>query len=229
MTLKSHNSGMLINSQFAKDITVARRILKQLDISLSKMEGLIEKEDRDGMILESFNCEKLAERLCNVSRLLPVATGKPKIINDVNKIILEENTVDICYTEEGWFKATIPSLLPKKEKGDPSWIRATLHAGMDEFFSKNEKQLIREDSIMIFRHCYSKERTYRDYRDHDNIELNAVVDMITLYVLVDDSPMRLKHFYCSAIEEIDKTEVFVVPVKDFSKWLTKYNIGGEEK
>lgn len=218
---------MLINSQIAKDVITARRMLKQLEISLSKMEGLIQKEDRDGLIAETFNYEKIAERMCNNARLLPVATGKPKALNDINNSIIEENKVEVGYTEEGWFKISIPSLLPKKEKGDPSWIRATLNAGMKQYFSENEKRVIEEDSVIIFRHCYSKERTYRDFRDHDNIELNAIVDMVALYVLVDDSPMRLKHFYCSCMEENDKTEVFVVPVKDFTGWLKKYGIGGD--
>jgi len=218
---------MLRDSQFAKDLKVARRLLKQLDISLSKMEGLIIQENRDGIIEESFNYERFSERLCNNARLLPIATGKPNIRDDINNIIVSDNEVKVEYMDNGWFHVDIPSLLVKKEKGDPSWIRATLSAGMKKYFSENEKKTFKEDCIIIFRHCYSKERTYRDYRDHDNIELNAIVDMIALYVLVDDSPMRLKHFYCSAIEERDRTEVFIVPSKDFIKWLKKYNMGGD--
>jgi hypothetical protein len=43
--------------------------------------------------------------------------------------------------------------------------------------------------------------------------------MIALYVLVDDSPMKLKHYYCSFMEESDSTEVYVIPTKDFKEWL----------
>lgn len=217
---------MLKDSQFAKDISVARRIIRQLEISLSKMEGLIMKEDRDGLIEESFAYEKFAERLCNNARLLPIATGKPKAIQDVNEIIIEENKVSVGYLENGWFKVSIPSILTRKEKGDPSWIRATLSAGMKDYFSKNPRNKIQEDSVIIFRHCYSKERTYRDFRDHDNIEINAIVDMVALYVLVDDSPLRLKHFYCSCIDEQDKTEVYIVPSREFMDWVVQFDIGG---
>lgn len=217
---------MLKDSQLAKDVVVARRIFNQLNESLSRLEGLIEKDDRNGAIAETFEYEKFAERLCNNARLMPISTGMPKALKVVENTIIEENNCEICFTKQGWFKAIIPSILTRKEKGDPSWIRATFSSSMKRYFSDNDVKRITEKSIIIFRHCYSKDRKEREYRDHDNIEINAIVDMVALYVLVDDSPMKLKHFYCSSKEDIDKTEIFLVPEVDFIEWLNLYEIVG---
>ena len=72
---------------------------------------------------------------------------------------------------------------------------------------------------MIFRHVYEKGRPERRYRDHDNIEINMVSDTVAMYVLADDAPPCCDHFYCSAASTQERTEVYVVPARDFLQWL----------
>lgn len=215
---------MLKDSQIAKDVLVAEKLINKAEDSLKKINTMIAQDNKEGLWEELFNYENLCEKIVNNGRLLPIMSGR-NAKDIINNTIIEENNLNIEYTQEGWFYVKIPSLLPKKEKGDPSYIRTTLNVGMKDFFSKNEKKKFESNVVMIFKHNYSKERTYREYRDHDNIELNSVVDMIALYVLIDDSPMKAKHFYCSAIEDTDSTEVFIIPQTDLKKWLTKYNMG----
>lgn len=56
-------------------------------------------------------------------------------------------------------------------------------------------------------------------RDHDNIEINMVSDIVALYVMPDDGPDVCSHFYCSAKGTDERTEVYVVPKSDFTAWL----------
>jgi heme/copper-type cytochrome/quinol oxidase subunit 2 len=37
--------------------------------------------------------------------------------------------------------------------------------------------------------------------------------------MVDDAPMRCQHFYCSAPGSSERTEVYVVPQDEFTRWL----------
>lgn len=57
------------------------------------------------------------------------------------------------------------------------------------------------------------------YRDHDNIEVNMVSDIVALYVMPDDSPKVCAHYYCSTSGADDRTEVYVVPKEEFPLWL----------
>jgi hypothetical protein len=74
-------------------------------------------------------------------------------------------------------------------------------------------------NVTVFRHVYRRDRPERQYRDHDNIELNRVLDIVALYVMVDDSPMRCRHYYCGAPGSGHRTEIYVVPRDEFVHWL----------
>lgn len=75
------------------------------------------------------------------------------------------------------------------------------------------------DCVLIYRHVYAKTRPERKRRDHDNIEINMVSDIIALYVMEDDAPSFCRHYYCSAAAMEERTEVYVVPNEDFPLWL----------
>lgn len=214
---------MLKNSQFAKDVYIAEKLLKDANKSLNKIINYIENNDRENAIEESFKYEVISEKIVNNARIIPISSGIPNIQNLIHKIIIEENNVEVGYLDNGWFKMKIPSLLPKKEKGNASYIRATVNMALQNYFKKNERKKFNEDCVFIVKHNYSEQRSDREYRDHDNIELNVIIDAIALYVLIDDSPMKCRHYYCSAVDKEDNTEIYIIPNKDFIEWL-KLNI-----
>ena len=89
---------------------------------------------------------------------------------------------------------------------------------MREFF--REKDPVRfTDCVLIYCHVYDRSRSERRKRDHDNIEINMVSDIVALYVMPDDGPETCTHYYCSAEGMQERTEVFVVPERDFPMWL----------
>lgn len=88
---------------------------------------------------------------------------------------------------------------------------------MQRFF--NEGSPVRfDDCVIIYRHIYDREEPERRHRDHDNIETNFVTDIVALYVMTDDAPLRCRHYYCSAAGSTERTEVYVVPEQDFMRW-----------
>ena len=91
---------------------------------------------------------------------------------------------------------------------------------MRAFFEKQLPVRYR-DGILIYRHVYDKARPERKKRDHDNIEINMVSDIVAMYVMTDDGPSVCSHYYCSAEGSEDRTEVYVVPKWDFPIWLVK--------
>jgi hypothetical protein len=78
-------------------------------------------------------------------------------------------------------------------------------------------------NVTIFRHVYDRERPERENRDHDNCETKAVLDIVALYVMYDDSPTRCKLYYSSAPGDVERTEVYVVPQDEFIDWLELEN------
>lgn len=167
---------------------------------------------------EAVRLEESTERMVLLTRTLPAYTGSPHAAMDITNLIALCIPVEIGFTVEGWFAVRIPALLPKKETGSAEYIRSFLYPAMRDFFKK--KNPIRfTDCVLIYRHVYNRAHPERKKRDHDNIEINMVSDIITMYVMPDDGPDFCSHYYCSAEGMEDRTEVYVIPKKDFPMWV----------
>jgi len=181
-------------------------------------------EDGYQMALEN---ERLAERMILAYRDIPINTGRPSAMGDVNRIIAEEVPVEMGYTQEGWFMLKIPELLPLKEKkkGSFEYIRGYLYPAMEHHFENELAQRI-EKCVVIYRHIYAKDYPEKEYRDYDNIEINFVTDAIALYVMVDDAPSRCELYHFTSVGDENRTEVYVVPKKDFADFYNRVETPG---
>ena len=203
---------------FERSLAAANRQLGKVRAALDEIQAHAARADMESAYSASFEAEDHSERLTNICRELPAYTGHPRAKEMIEGAVLAAFPVEIGFTAEGWFSLRIPILLPKKSKGSPAYLTDPLYPAMKRFW--HGKQPVRyPDNILIFRHVYSRDRPERGFRDHDNIELNRVADIVALYVMVDDSPLRCRHYYCSASGGAERTEVYVVPRYDFKKWL----------
>ena len=200
--------------QLDRAIKKTEKLLKQLnavksDYADKRIEDALEK---------SVSVARTAESVALKTRTLPAHTGYPQADGMVQKAIDEAVPVEMGFTEEGWFSLRMPILLPRKEKSSRSYLRGILYQALEKFSHGKEKIRYR-NCVLIFRHVYDRNRPEREYRDHDNIELNTVVDAIAMFFLVDDTPLECRHYYCSAAGDDERTEVYIVPRADFESWL----------
>ena len=165
----------------------------------------------------AFENYRHAEALTLCYRMIPTYTGLPYAKKEVERIMAEEVPFEIGFTEEGWFSVRFPRMLPKKEKGGVEYIRGQLYPALQRFF-QNEYPVRFDDCVIIYRHVYAEGFPERKKRDHDNIETNEITDAIALFVMTDDAPKCCQHHHCSAAGPAERTEVYVVPEKDFIKW-----------
>lgn len=192
---------------------------KTLRARIAAMEYYIDEEDRESYFQQALLIEECAEQLTLAARTLPSYIGHPDAEGQVEAILKQEILVEIGYTKEGWFSVRIPMLLPKKSKGSTDYIRSFLYPAMRDFFVEKPPVRYRE-AVLIYRHVYDRRRPERQMRDHDNIEINMVSDIVAMYVMPDDGPAVCAHYYCSAAAEQERTEVYVVPKGDFPAWLS---------
>lgn len=192
---------------------------KTLRARVAAMEYYLDEEDRESYFRQALLIEECAEQLTLAARTLPSYIGHPDTEAQVEAILKQEIPVEIGYTKEGWFSVRIPMLLPKKSKGSTDYIRSFLYPAMRDFFVEKPPVRYRE-AVLIYRHVYDRRRPERQMRDHDNIEINMVSDIVAMYVMPDDGPAVCAHYYCSAAAEQERTEVYVVPNGDFPTWLS---------
>ncbi len=194
------------------------RKLKRMAEQLETTRWLADAGQFDAAFEHAIHLEDTAERVTLLTRALPAYTGRPNARAEVEKAITTAHPVDIGFTVEGWFSLRIPLLLPKKEAGSTEYIRAFLYPAVHRFF--RDKEPVRySDCVLIYRHVYSQDRPERQRRDHDNIEVNMVSDILALYAMPDDGPDVCRHYYCSAKGKEERTEAYVVLMADFKDWL----------
>ena len=200
-----------------KTIRQTEKLLKilqavQTDYADKRMEAAMEK---------AVSAAKQAEKVALMTRALPAYTGYPRAKALTHDAIAEAIPIEIGFTDQGWFCLRMPILLPRKEKSSRSYIREFLYPVLEQFAAG--RKIRYRNCVLIFRHVYDRNRPEREYRDHDNIELNTVVDAIAMFFLVDDTPLECRHYYCSAPGSTERTEVYIVPRNEFEDWLALEN------
>lgn len=202
-----------------------QKALDKIDAKIQELHEQafsVRRSYQDGNIKQAYESalrlEEVSEKTVLLTRALPAYTGNPKARLETENLIKLSIPIEIGFTKEGWFSLRIPALLPKKDAGSADYIRSSLYLAMREFFL--DSQPVRyNDCVLIYRHIYARDRPERKKRDHDNIEVNMVSDIVAMYVLPDDGPSVCSHYYCSAQGQSDRTEVYVVPQCEFTEWL----------
>ena len=210
-------------SPFKQAADMIEQQFTKVQSTFGKMKTLENRRRMPEAYEAAFDLAAECEKLALLARALPHYAGHPLAMGHMEKSILQSVPVSIDFTDEGRFIMRFPALLPKKERGSPEYVRGFLYPAMKQFFDTRPRFRF-NDCVIIFRHIYNRARPERQYRDHDNIELNAVVDLITLFLLYGDTPLRCFHFYCSAESGADETEVIVLPKANFICWLIGDNI-----
>lgn len=214
-------------SSFLKVLNKIDAKMKRIGEQISSIKWFYDAGNTDEAYALALKLEETSEKVVLLARSLPAYTGNPLAVQDVENLIASSIPVDIGYTAENWFSVRFPLLLPKKPAGSADYIRSILYPAMQGFFQ--QKEPIRyDDCVLIFRHVYDRNRPEREKRDHDNIEVNMVSDIVALYTMPDDNPQICSHYYCSASGTQERTEVYVVPRNDFPTWLRMEKIMPDE-
>lgn len=201
-------------SPFKRDIDRAYKRLQLASMVLGNVSEAYDTGDLKEAYQNAFEFAYHAERLTLLARSLPALTGSPAARPKMERQIKEVLPLHIGYTAEGWFGVDMPALLPKKEHGGAEYIRHSLYLALGEYFKCHEKLRI-DNCVLTVCHRYDKSRPEREYRDHDNIEMNAIIDALALYTLYDDAPLRCEHHYCSLTDDRDATTILLVPQPEF--------------
>lgn len=212
----------MIYNSFGDSLKRLERKLKIIDGTIGNVRAFFDCGNTYQMYEHALKLEEQMEQAVLLSRTLPAYTGKPLAQAEVSNIERLNIPLEIGFTKEGWFSLRIPALLPKKSEGSAEYVRSFLYPAMKEFF-EGLAPVRYTDCILIYRHVYDEKRPERRMRDHDNIEINMVSDIVAIYVMPDDGPEICSHYYCSAKGQTNRTEVYVLPKSEFAVWLTIEN------
>ena len=209
---------------FKDQMQAAQRRLKKVQDALAKTLLFEEGKRYELAYEQAFDFAYEAKKLTLLARVIPAYTGHPRAKERMDAQIEKAIPISIELTPEGWLKMVIPALLPRKERGNQDYIQENLYPAMRRFMQSRPPFHFGK-SVIVFRHVYNYERPDRLLRDHDNIELNAVVNAVAFHLLHSDGPKWLEHYYCAARGEADSTEVYLVQQGDFDRFRVALKSG----
>lgn len=183
-----------------------------------KNYGVFHSED---ILLEAI---KLSERFTNQVRLLSPNTFMVNYEDKLTDIFIKEQDLAFEVLDDHGFKLTLPFMLPKKKdyQSNARYYRTIIEYYLQKVSWDMKISRITEPVTLLFIHGYDKDRDQSKWRDHDNIELNVVVDRLATYLITDDNGYNCKHFYASQTAEKNQCEVFIIKNRYALEYIANY-------
>lgn len=202
--------------------------INMLRESICEMEALLQKlEDTDyssdGELFEKVinELEFLSEKYtCNVRQFLQntYVGNRDEVMSKACNI----TGIDVC-KKDNMVYINLPCLLPRKKGKEHKFIGEPLRFKLEEL-SKTVDLKIREKAVICIIHTYDNVNKKARCYDYDNLETKKILDIITLFTLVDDAPEYCDVYHTVKLSDKDKTSIIVVPLSSFNEKFVPYNL-----
>ena len=160
-----------------------------------------------------LRAEKIA---CQLRSLLYASTGIPK-----EEYLIkagEAQGIEISL-ENGILSITMPRLLPKKKSKQSScFLLEPLGAALAKYTAEHHIPRFRE-CVVCISHVYDHQLPDWCLLDYDNLQQKQLLDMIALYVMIDDSGLLCDAYNTTELGETDFTRIHIMEKNLFSEWL----------
>ena len=121
--------------------------------------------------------------------------------------------------KDGVLEITLPCLLPKrKQRQSTEFLIDPLYFTLSQYADSHKLPRYKQ-CVVCFSHIYSEELHNRRVRDYDNLELKQLLDVLSTYIMEDDSGLLVDAYNTTEIGETDCTRISVMDKNRFSRWL----------
>lgn len=162
----------------------------------------------------ALRCERIA---CNLRNLIFTATEMRK--GDYMCEAGRTLDIDVRY-RFGIFELTIPGLFPKRKLQNAGFLTEPLYFTLCRYMDEYDMPHF-EECVICFSHIYNKALSERRIRDYDNIELKQVQDLLSAFVLTDDSGALCDTYNTTFLGSQDSTRITIMEKEKFPLWLAR--------
>ena len=85
-----------------------------------------------------------------------------------------------------------------------------------------------EQCVVCFSNVYNRELPARRARDYDNLELKQILDVVSAFVMVDDTGLLCDAYNTTELGESDCTRITVMGKERFAEWIEAHKNSLEE-
>ena len=121
--------------------------------------------------------------------------------------------------EDGILEITLPCLLPKrKQRRSTEFLIDPLYFTLSSYVC-NHKVPHFKDCVVCFSQVYDESMPSTRIRDYDNLELKQLLDVVSSFVMLDDSGLLCDAYNTTEWGTTDCTRMTIMPKERFPKWL----------
>lgn len=123
--------------------------------------------------------------------------------------------------EDGILEITLPSLLPKrKQRRSTEFLVDPLYFTLGSYADNHNLPRFKE-CVVCFSHIYDERLSSRRVRDYDNYELKQLLDVISSFVMEDDTGILCDAYNTTEIGTSDCTRITIMAKERFPEWYKK--------
>lgn len=120
---------------------------------------------------------------------------------------------------DGVLEITLPCLLPKrKQRQSTEFLIDPMYFTLSQYADSHKLPRFKH-CVVCFSHIYSEDLSRRRIRDYDNLELKQLLDVLSTYIMEDDTGLLVDAYNTTEIGETDCTRISVMDKDRFSRWL----------
>lgn len=128
--------------------------------------------------------------------------------------------ISIAY-ENGVLEVTLPGLLPKRRQRQSSeFLLDPLYFALEQYAKEQPLPHCR-NCVVCFAQVYDQTLPTRRVRDYDNLEEKQLLDLLSTFVMADDTGLLCDAYNTTELGEQDCTKIFVMEKKRFPQWLAE--------
>lgn len=117
---------------------------------------------------------------------------------------------------------TLPSLLPKRrQRQSAEFLLDPLYFALEQYAKENTLPHYRE-CVVCFAQVYDQALPTRRVRDYDNLEEKQILDLLSSFVMADDTGLLCDAYNTAELGEQDCTMIFVMEKHRFPGWLAEH-------
>ena len=161
-----------------------------------------------------------AERIaCRLRHLIYSSTTIRK--GDYLRSASTMHGISIAY-ESGVLEVTLPTLLPKRrQRKSDEFLLDPLYFALEQYAKEHSMPHYR-DCVVCFAQVYDRTLPPKLVRDFDNLDEKHLLDLISAFVMTDDTGLLCDAYNTAELGDQDCTRIYVMDKRQFPVWLAEH-------
>lgn len=153
---------------------------------------------------------------CRLRHLIYATTGIKKLEYMTSAAVMHGVQI---HCENGMVEITLPALLPKrKQRQSTEFLLDPIYFALSDYAESQPLPKFHH-CVVCFSHIYCRELPARRVRDYDNLELKQLLDVVSTFIMTDDTGLLCDAYNTTELGDTDCTRISVMDKDSFSPWL----------